>query len=420
MRNSQPLGKGGGTTRHLVQQSPPIMKILLFANTDWYLYNFRLPLAKAIRELGAEVVLVSPPGEYGPRLEAEGFRWIPLQMNRRGVNPWAEIRVVSALASMYRRERPYLVHHFTIKSVIYGTIAGRLAGIPNQVNAVVGLGHVFTSDSPRARILRPILRALFRLVLRMPHGRMILQNSDDRDLFLKNRLVVPDSIRVIRGSGVNTARFCTQRLEDPQGKGLRVLMATRLLWEKGVGEYAEAARVLKPILPDAEFLLAGAPDDGNPSSVSSATIARWQKEGVLTALGHVENMAALLQGVDIAVLPSYREGTPRILLEAAACGLPIVATDVPGCREIVEHKVNGLLVPPKDPKAIAEAIRYIASHPQEKRRMGEAGRRKVLREFDERIVIRRTMEVYRELLDVPMTVPGVRTAVFSGVGNGKG
>jgi glycosyltransferase involved in cell wall biosynthesis len=131
-------------------------------------------------------------------------------------------------------------------------------------------------------------------------------------------------------------------------------------------------------------------------------------------------MAALLQGVDIAVLPSYREGTPRILLEAAACGLPIVATDVPGCREIVEHKVNGLLVPPKDPKAIAEAIRYIASHPQEKRRMGEAGRRKVLREFDERIVIRRTMEVYRELLDVPMTVPGVRTAVFSGVGNGKG
>jgi glycosyltransferase involved in cell wall biosynthesis len=396
------------------------MKILLFANTDWYLYNFRLPLAKAIRELGVEVVLVSPPGEYGPRLEAEGFRWIPLRMNRRGLNPWEEIRVISALASIYRREHPYLVHHFTIKSVIYGTIAGRLAGVPNQVNAVVGLGHVFTSDSPRAKILRPILRALFRLALRMSHGRMILQNSDDRDLFLWNRLVTPDSIRVIRGSGVNTARFCMQRQEDRQGKGLRVLMATRLLWEKGVGEYAEAARMLKPILPEAEFLLAGSPDDGNPSSVPGATIASWQKEGVLTALGHVEDMASLLPEVDIAVLPSYREGTPRILLEAAACGLPIVATDVPGCREIVEHKVNGLLVPPRDPKSIAEAIRYIASHPKERRRMGESGRRKVLQEFDERIVIRRTMEVYRELLDVPGTVPGLRIAAYSSVSDGKG
>ena len=394
------------------------MKILLFANTDWYLYNFRLALAKAIRELGVEVVLVSPPGDYGPRLKKEGFHWISLKMNRRSLNPWAEAKVVSALTSIYRREHPDLVHHFTIKSVIYGAIAARVAGIPNQVNAVAGLGHVFTSDSVQARVLRPIVRALFRLILRMSPGRMILQNADDRDLFLKNRLVGPDSIRVIRGSGVNTSKFCQHRQEDRQSKDLRVLMATRLLWEKGVGEYVEAARMVKAILPDVEFLLAGAPDDGNPSSVPSATIGSCQKKGIITALGHVEDMAALLQEVDIVVLPSYREGTPRILLEAAASGLPIVTTDVPGCREIVEHDVNGLLVPAKDPRALAEALESLANNPEERRRMGEEGRKKVLEEFDERIVIRRTMDVYRELLAIPMNAPELRTASICGVGKG--
>jgi glycosyltransferase involved in cell wall biosynthesis len=381
------------------------MRILLFANTDWYLFNFRLALAKAIRELGVEVVLVSPPGEYGLRLEREGFRWIPLKMDRRSLNPWAEAKVVSALASIYRRVQPDVVHHFTIKSVIYGTIAARLAGIPNKINAVTGLGHVFTSNSLSARLLRPLVGALFRLALHTPNARMVLQNVDDQGLFLNNRLVAPGSIRIIRGSGVNTDRFSPQGRADRQGNGLRVLMATRLLWEKGVGEYAEAARMLKPILPDMDFLLAGAPDDGNPSSVPCSTIASWQDEGVITALGHLEDMASLLQEVDIVVLPSYREGTPRILLEAAASGLPIVATDVPGCREIVEHKLNGLLVPAKNPRALAEALRYLAGNPNEKRRMGEAGRRKVLEEFDERIVIEKTMGVYRELSAVPAGAP---------------
>jgi len=396
------------------------MKILLFANTDWYLYNFRLALAKAIRELGVEVVLVSPPGKYGPRLEQEGFRWIPVQMNRRSVNPLAETKVISALVSIYRRERPDMVHHFTIKSVIYGTIAARLAGIPNKINAVTGLGHVFTSGSPSAQCLRPLVGALFRLALRTPHARMILQNVDDHDMFLNNRLVASDSIRIIRGSGVDTAKFYHQRRKGRQGSKFQVLMATRLLWEKGVKEYFEAARILKPIMPNVVFLLAGAPDDGNPASVPGAVIAGWEEEGIITALGHVEDMAALLQEVDIAVLPSYREGTPRILLEAAASGLPIVTTDVPGCREIVEHKVNGLVVPAKDPRSLAEALRDLAANPVEMHRMGEAGRRKVLEEFDERIVISRTIDIYRELLPVPMGTPDIQTAPLFGVGIGKG
>ena len=379
-----------------------VVKILLFANTDWYLYNFRLALAKAIRQLGIEVVLISPPGAYVARLQAEGFNWISLPMNRRSLNPWSEAKLVLKLVSIYRKERPDLVHHFTIKSVVYGSIAARLAGIKCRVNAVAGLGYVFTSKSFYARLLRPMVRMLMRFALRAPQGRLILQNRDDCALFLQNHLVEPDHIRLIRGSGVNTAKFIQSSKTGLSGETVRVLLATRLLWEKGVGEYAEAARILKRDAGNIEFLLAGSPDEGNPASVPQASISKWVSEGILIALGHTDNMSSLLSEVDLVVLPtSYGEGTPRILLEAAASGLPIVATDVPGCREIVATGVNGLLVPAKDSKALAETIKYLVEHPEERVRMGQAGRKKVLEEFDERIVIQSTLDVYRELLSIP-------------------
>ena len=379
-----------------------VVKILLFANTDWYLYNFRLALAKAIRQLGIEVVLISPPGAYVARLQAEGFNWISLPMNRRSLNPWSEAKLVLKLVSIYRKERPDLVHHFTIKSVVYGSIAARLAGIKCRVNAVAGLGYVFTSKSFYARLLRPMVRLLMRFALRAPQGRLILQNRDDCALFLQNHLVEPDHIRLIRGSGVNTAKFIQSSKTGLSGETVRVLLATRLLWEKGVGEYAEAARILKRDAGNIEFLLAGSPDEGNPASVPQASISKWVSEGILIALGHTDNMSSLLSEVDLVVLPtSYGEGTPRILLEAAASGLPIVATDVPGCREIVATGVNGLLVPAKDSKALAETIKYLVEHPEERVRMGQAGRKKVLEEFDERIVIQSTLDVYRELLSIP-------------------
>lgn len=378
-----------------------VVKVLLFANTDWYLFNFRLSLAKAIRQLGIEVVLISPPGDYGTRLQAEGFRWISVPMNRRSLNPWSEVKLILVLIEIYRRERPDLVHHFTIKSVVYGSIAARLAGIKCRVNAVTGLGHVFISKSFRACLLRPMVRLLMRFAMRASQGRLILQNEDDRTLFLQNRLVEPDHIRVIRGSGVNTSKFVVSSRKVLPAGVLRVLLATRLLWEKGVGEYAEAARILKRDVGNIEFLLAGSPDEGNPASVPHASISKWVSEGILVALGHTENMQSLLSEVDLVVLPSYREGTPRILLEAAASGLPIVATDVPGCREVVATGVNGLLVPAKDSKALADAIKYLVDSPMERARMGQAGRKKVLEEFDEQIVIKFTLGVYRELLSIP-------------------
>ena len=372
------------------------MKVLLFANTDWYLYNFRLALAKAIRNTGHEVVCVSPPGNYGKHLESEGFRWINLRMNRRSLNPWSELQVLMALTSLYRHESPDIVHHFTIKCVIYGSIAARMTGVRARVNAVAGLGYVFANNGLYARMLRPPVRAILRLAVCGKRAKLILQNPDDVKEFLDYGLITTEQVRLIRSSGVNTKRF--RPVDQQKSDGIRVLLATRLLWDKGIREYVEAARILKRKGKSIDFLLAGAPDSGNPASVSENDVLKWREEGAVTPLGHVENMEHLLSMVDLVALPTYREGTPRILLEAAAMGLPIVATDVPGCREIVSHGENGLLVPPKDSVALAKAIKLLADDPDKRHQMGKAGREKVLAEFDESIVIEKTLGVYRELL----------------------
>lgn len=373
------------------------MKILLFANTDWYLYNFRLPLAALLRDKGWQVLFVSPPGPYGDRLRAAGYRWEPLSLTRRSLNPLRELLVLHRLRRIYARERPDLVHHFTIKSVIYGALLARLLGIP-CVNAVTGLGHVFTSQGMRMRALRPLVRGLLRLALGGAAARLILQNPDDVVAFQRHRLIAPGSIRLIRGSGVDVARFYpVERAEVT--RPLRLLLASRLLWEKGIGVYVEAARRLRAGGLAVEFWLAGAPDRGNPASIDEAQLAAWRAEGVVTLLGQVEDMPTLLAQVDVMVLPTaYGEGVPRSLLEAAACGLPLIATDVPGCREVVREGENGLLIPPRDPVALSEAIAYLAGDADLRRQMGEASRQLAVAEFAQEAVFEQTLAVYRELL----------------------
>ena len=374
------------------------VKVLLFANTEWYLYNFRLALAHALREAGAEVVLISPAGPYGARLKEEGFRWIPLPMDRRSLNPLRELRLLLYLVRLYRRERPDLVHHFTIKCVVYGTLAARLARIRRRVNAAAGMGYVFTSDDRRARLLKPLVDGLMRMTLGGEGTRLIVQNSDDFDAFAKSGLIDASRIRLIRGSGVNTEYFRPPAVSPTGPSPLRVLFAARLLWDKGIREYVEAARQLKAEGLILEFLLAGSPDPGNPAAVSEEAVRGWSDAGLVIPLGHVEDMPNLLHRVDAVVLPSYREGAPKSLIEAASCGLPIITTDAPGCREIVEHGVNGLLVPVRDAAALADAIRFLVENPVERVRMGMAGRKKVLQEFDEKTVLASTIKVYRELL----------------------
>jgi glycosyltransferase involved in cell wall biosynthesis len=377
------------------------MKAVLFANTDWYLYNFRRALAMALRQAGYDVLLISPPGPYGDKLRALGLRWEPLPMERRSLNPLREMALLWHLVRLLRRERPMLVHGFTIKCAVYGSLAARLAGVSARVNAVAGMGYVFTSSQMKARLLRPVVRGLLRLALGGKDARLILQNADDVELFRQAGLVDPTHIRLIRGSGVDCEQFAgISRTVSGDGR-MRVLLASRLLWDKGVAEYVAAIRQLQTEGRAIHALLAGAPDPGNPAAVPESTIRGWVDEGLVTWLGHVDDIASLLGSVDVMVLPSYREGLPRTLVEAAACGLPLITTDVPGCREVVSDGVDGLLVPMGDSEALAQAIRRLQDNPEFARALGDAARIKARAQFDERIVIERTMEVYAELCDRP-------------------
>jgi glycosyltransferase involved in cell wall biosynthesis len=373
------------------------MKFILFANTDWYLFNFRRSLALALKADGHEVLLISPHGEYGRRLLELGLRWEALPMDRRSLNPLREVALLWHLILLFRREKPDLVHGFTIKCAVYGSLAARFAGVCARVNAVAGMGYVFTSNDVKARFLQPLVRTLLRLALGGDNARLILQNPDDVVLFERASLIKPSCIRLIAGSGVDCQRF-NSSVRGQTGEVLRVLLAARLLWDKGLEEYAKAARELLNQGRRIRFLLAGTPDLGNPAAVPESTVRAWVDDGLIEWLGHVDDMPSLLASVDVVVLPSYREGLPKLLIEAAACALPLVTTDVPGCREVVQDGVDGLLVSPRDAKGLAVAIARLQDDPALARRLGAAARLKALSEFDERIVIQRTISVYGELL----------------------
>ena len=377
------------------------MKIIFFANTDWYLYNFRRSLALAAQASGYEVLLVSPSGAYGDRLRGLGLRWQPLAgMDRRSLNPARELQLLASLVRLFRRERPALMHGFTIKCAVYGSLAAQLAGVPARVNAVAGLGYVFASNDRKARCLRPMVRAMLRLAMRRRRTRLILQNPDDQMMFRQSGLIGADRIDLIPGSGVDCTRFTPRaNAGDARKPQPCVLLAARLLWDKGVAEYVEAARQLRAAGRCIRFLLAGTPDRGNPAAVPEATLRQWVEEGVIEWLGHVDDTSELFRSVDIVTLPTYyREGLPKSLIEAAACARPLITTDMPGCREVVTNEVDGLLIPPHDAAALARAIARLVDAPELAARLGTAARAKALANFDERLVIERTLAVYRELL----------------------
>ncbi len=370
------------------------MKIVLFANTDWYLYNFRLPLAQALRAEGHEVVLVSPHGKYAERLSRAGFRVVRFPLVRRRLNPLAEIITVLRLALLYRRERPALVHHFTVKCVIHGSIAARLAGVGAVVNALAGLGHIFAARDAQARALRAVVKFVLRFAMR--RTQVVFQNPDDCRAFLKAGLVAEKNCHLIRGSGVDVHRFKPKAARVSSRSTRRVLLASRLLRSKGVIEYVEAARLVRRELPQALFLLAGEPDEGNPDSIPRELVASWREQQNVEALGQCEEMDELIGRCDLVVLPtSYGEGVPRILVEAAACGKALVATDHPGCREIVIHGSNGLLVPPRDADALAEAIATLLVDDERRTEMGRRSRELACREYSQERVNEDTIRVYR-------------------------
>ena len=369
-------------------------KLLFLVTEDWYFCSHRLPLARAAKAAGYEVVVATRVSAHADAITAEGFKLVPIGLRRSGRNPWRELKAILEIVGIYRRERPDLVHHVALKPVLYGAIAARLAHVPAVVNALAGLGFVFASASRKARLLRPWVAGALRLSVDADDSALIVQNPDDRKMLVEAGIVKAARIRLIRGSGVDIRRFAPS--PEPAGTPL-VMLPSRLLWDKGVGEFVAAAGLLRERGAEARFALVGDGDPGNPATIPEGRLRAWQAEGAVEWWGRREDMPAVLSSAAIVCLPSYREGLPKVLLEAAACGRPLVATDVPGCREIVIDGGNGLLVPPRDAPALAEAIGRLIKEPGLRADMGRRGRELVEAQFSEERVVAQTLAVYREL-----------------------
>lgn len=365
------------------------MRLLFVVTEDWYFVSHRLPLAAAARAAGYDVTVATREALHGDAIRNAGIRLIPFNLSRRGGNP---LREVVSLWRLYRRERPDLVHHVALKPVMFGALAAWLARVPAQVNAVAGLGWLFTTSSGLVRLVRPALRRTLARLLDRPHCLTIVQNPEDLAL-LERSGVAASRLRLIRGAGVDLQVF---RSAAPPPEPVCVVLVARMLWDKGVGEFVQAARRLTEAGVYARFVLVGDSDPANPASVPEETLRDWNGQHGVEWWGRRDDMPAVLQTAHVACLPSYREGLPKTLLEAAACGLPIVTTDAPGCREVVDDGVNGLLVPVRDVAGLEAALRRLILDPDLRHRMGEQSRARAEAEFGLERVIEQTLAVYGE------------------------
>lgn len=369
-------------------------RIVYLVTEDWVFVSHRLPIARAARDAGFDVIVATRVAEHGPAIEAEGFTLVPLPWTRRSLNPFRELATLAALVKLYRRLTPTIAHHVAVKPALIGSLAAWIAGVPNVVNAITGLGYVFSSTSPRARLLRPVVRWGFRALLGRGTSRIIVQNPDDGAVLVRECAIEPERIALIRGSGVDLARFGAT--PEPAGSPIRATLASRMIWDKGIGDLVEAARSLKARGAPVTVILAGKPDPDNPASIPESQLSAWRDAGIVDWRGFVADMPRLWAASHIAVLPSfYGEGVPKCLIEAAASGRPIVAADGPGLREIVRDGETGILVPPHDPEALADAIARLADDGTARTRMGAAGRRLAESGFGDRQVAAETLALYR-------------------------
>lgn len=356
------------------------MKVAIVLNTSWNIYNFRMNFVRTLLEKGYEVHTIAPVDSYTARLVDAGCHHHPVRMDSRGINPIKDFALILELRGIYKRVRPDIILHYTIKPNIYGAVAAATLGIPT-VNNVCGLGTVFL----RNNILSRVAILLYRWSFRFPK-KVFFQNPDDRDLFIKQNLVAPESADLLPGSGIDLQRFAPQPFR--RNTTFTFLLISRLITDKGILEYVEAIRRLKAEGINARFQLLGAKDPLHRRGIPVETIQQWIDDRTVEYLGTTEDVRPFIHAADCIVLPSYREGTPHTLLEAASCAKPIVATDVPGCKQVVEHNVNGLLCRLKDADDLAEKMKAISRLRDEALlQFGENGRKKMEEEFDESRVI---------------------------------
>jgi glycosyltransferase involved in cell wall biosynthesis len=370
-------------------------RVVFVINHAGFFITHRLPLALAARTAGYDVTVVTPQSKHVQVIRDCGLQWRELRLDRSSRNPVTELRTLLALVALYRDLRPDLVHHVTAKPVLYGTVAARVAGVRAVVNAVSGLGHIFSSQGWKLEFLRRLIGLGYRAALRHRNMRVIFQNEDDRALFVSHKWLAARNTMIIRGSGVDPSVF-TPAANPPAVP--TVLFPARMLRTKGLIEFLDAVALLNAAGVRARYLLVGDPDPDNLASLGEEEVRSRAAAVGAEYWGRHTDMAAVLRQADIVCLPSYREGMPKSLIEAAACGLPIVTTDVPGCRDVVTHEENGLLVPIRDARAVADALQRLLADPEMRRRMGESGRRRVIASLSLQSVIDSTLSVYEELL----------------------
>jgi glycosyltransferase involved in cell wall biosynthesis len=371
------------------------MKLLFLITEDWYFWSHRLPIAQAAQNSGFKVVVATRVGDHQKLIEREGFKLIPLKLRRKNNSFFYEIKSIFQIIKIYIQEDPDLVHQVALKPVFYGTLASFFCGHPKTVNALGGLGYIFVSNKLWMAALKNVIIAIFRILFRAADSVTIFQNPEDLNFFVNKRIIDTKSSVLIRGAGVDISYY---NITSEPKQSNNVIVASRMLWNKGIGEFFKAAKQLKEQNVRCRMIVIGAPDHENPASIAEDTLWKWNSTGIIEYWGHKNDMQTILSNSNIVVLPTYYgEGLPKILLEAASCGRAIIATDVPGCREIVRHDENGILVPPRDPRALAKAIQYLIENPEIRKKMGQRGRDIVISEFSEEIVVNKTMKLYNTL-----------------------
>lgn len=366
-------------------------KLLYFLTEDWFFCSHFIDRARAAQAAGFEVAVAAREGKDAEFIRSCGFRYFPTGLQRRSTNPLTELRLLLRMLWVYREFRPDIVHQAGAKPILYGTMAAIVCRVPYILNAPIGMGYVFSSTDRKAQLFRPLLQAAYRFLVNPSGSKVVFENGDDLNTFVEWGAVRRADAMLIRGAGVDLQACAPVKPGNPVPV---VVLTARMLEDKGVREFVAAARLLLARGVQARFVLVGGTDPSNPTAISEATLKEWDALEGIEWLGWRDDIPGILQQSDIACLPSYREGLPKSLIEAAACGLPIVTTDTVGCREVVEEGRNGFLVPVRSIEPLADALGKLIADGDLRRRMGLAGRRKAIEEFDTRKIAAETLALY--------------------------
>jgi glycosyltransferase involved in cell wall biosynthesis len=369
-------------------------RIVYFVSEDWYFCSHRIPVARAAQKKGFDVWVVTRVTNHGEIIKSHGFNLVELDLDRSGLNVFYDLKIFFKLYKIFREIRPTVVHNVAIKPVIYGTIAAKLSNVNVIVNALAGFGFLFSTDTKGLlKFLQPLVTGVIGSIMRVSKSLVIVQNSADFDTLIKHMKIDENRLTLIRGSGVDLRRFSPQ--PEPTNDPIRITLVSRMLWTKGVGDLVSAGKILHERGINCVITLVGEPDNENSATISIEKLQEWAENSYIEWWGRCEDIPEVWRQSHIACLPSYyREGLPKSLLEAASCGRPMVSSDIPGCREIVHNNETGLIVPTKNPLALADALQKLCENPELRLKLGKNARWHAKSYFSEELVSRSTAALY--------------------------